>query len=456
MITATAAVAERAATASVPAYAYPGAGKLNNPTAETAARMTEEQIAEQPVPPEAETPARVPHPRLTWNRQPVSGLERTYGNIYTHDKVSPAEFIDGLLYEPAQGDMFDVFNGYRKPDGTHADDAAWFPYEYSGHWSNRLIRATGQRAMSSMLYKDGLRGKVNLIYMDPPYNISFRSNFQVSAELPETDETLDGIPDDPVAINAFRDAYRDGVHSYLDGIHEQLTLGRQLLADSGSFIIQIGPDNLHQVAMLMGEVFGVENHIATIPYVTSNVQSNFLGEIGNWLLWYAKDKEQAKSKYRQMYRREKVDHLDWNNRGGIESQDGSERRKLSPDEKQNPDLIPNGWRLYRLMTYHSAQVSQTGRSDTYYHHEGGQPCPESRLVNAGTGKVPGSVAGQLVRTRMLGPVRPRRRQPALPQGPQMRTRMPRHCRPVSHGTALECKPTRLTLQCLAGSSAVSR
>ena len=297
--TATAAVAERAATANVPAYAYPGAGKLNNPTAETAARMTEEQIAEQPVPPEVETPERIPYPKLMWNRQPVDSLEKTYGNIYTHDKVSPTEFIDTLLSEPAQGDMFAVFNGYRKPDGTHADDAAWFPYEYSGHWSNRLIRATGQRAMSSMLYKDGLRGKVNLIYMDPPYNISFRSNFQVSTELPETDATLGSIPDDPKTINAFRDAYRDGVHSYLDGIHEQLTLGRQLLADSGSFIIQIGPDNLHQVALLMGEVFGVENHVATIPYRTTRMVSKYLTEVGNWLVWYAKDKDQMK--YRQLY-----------------------------------------------------------------------------------------------------------------------------------------------------------
>ena len=95
------------------------------------------------------------------------------------------------------------------------EDAAAKPYEYSGHWTNRLIRATAQRAMASLLYKDGMRGKVNLIYMDPPYNKSFRSNFQASADTPETEEDWDDLPNDPVAIKAFRDTYRDGVHSYL-------------------------------------------------------------------------------------------------------------------------------------------------------------------------------------------------------------------------------------------------
>ena len=83
------------------------------------------------------------------------------------------------------------------------EDAAAKPYEYSGHWTNRLIRATAQRAMASLLYKDGMRGKVNLIYMDPPYNKSFRSNFQASADSPETEEDWDDLPNDPVAIKAF-------------------------------------------------------------------------------------------------------------------------------------------------------------------------------------------------------------------------------------------------------------
>ena len=107
------------------------------------------------------------------------------------------------------------------------EDASAKPYEYSGHWTNRLIRATAQRAMASLLYKEGMRGKVNLIYMDPPYNKSFRSNFQADAETPETQEDWDDLPNDPLAIKAFRDAYRDGIHSYLDGLYEQLDSGER-------------------------------------------------------------------------------------------------------------------------------------------------------------------------------------------------------------------------------------
>jgi adenine-specific DNA-methyltransferase len=136
-----------------------------------------------------------------------------------------------------------------------------------------------------------MRGKVNLIYMDPPYNKSFRSNFQADAEFPEAEEDWDDLPNDPLAIKAFRDTYRDGVHSYLDGLYEQLTLGRELLADDGSFIIQIGPDNLHEVVLLAAEVFGRENHVATIPYrTTTNPSTRLLPEIGNWLVWFAKSK----------------------------------------------------------------------------------------------------------------------------------------------------------------------
>ena len=384
----------RATTEPPAAYAYAGAEKRNAPTSETAARMTPEQVAEQPIPaPEAGAyDTRVRIPSLVWNRQQLPDHARTYGPLYVHDKVSPAAFVNTLLHHNPQRDLFAEFNGFKKPDGTPADDAGWFPYEYSGHWTNRLIRATGQRAMASLLYKDNLRAQVNLIYMDPPYNISFRSNFQVAADSPETGETLDSIPKDPIAIKAFRDTYRNGVHSYLDGIHEQLALGRELLADSGSFIIQIGPDNLHQVAMLMGEVFGQDNHVATIPYTTAaNSSTRMIPEIGNWLIWFAKDKPNAK--YRQLYEhlsmRENIAHMTWH--AFLELADGSTRR-LTDAEKADPDTIPPGALAYRQMRLDSTSESNTDRSDTWYYdpeqypdrpshypeHSSAFPCPTGR------------------------------------------------------------------------------
>ena len=339
-------------------YKFPEAERLNNPTAEAALSMSPEALADQPIPEWNEETERVRYPRLQWNRAPQTDYSKTYGPLYIHDKVSPTEFLNSLLRQQTQGDMFATFNGL-------PEDANYKPYDYSGHWTNRLIRATAQRAMASLLYKDAMRGKVNLIYMDPPYNISFRSNFQANAQNPESAEDWDSLPDDGVAIKAFRDTYRDGVHSYLDGLHEQFALGRELLSEDGSFILQIGPDNVHEVVMLMSEVFGRENHVATIPFRTNTNQSTrLIPEIGNWLVWFTKDK--VKAKYNQLYekltRKEVIAHMSSYVMCQLPS---GEHRNLTSEEKENPNLVPEGSRIFRRMGLLSSQTSTTGRSEPF-------------------------------------------------------------------------------------------
>ena len=343
-------------------YKFPNSDRLNNPTSETALGLDTEDIQEQAIP-EQEPEERLRHPRLQWNRGEQADHSRTFGPLYIHDKVSAEQFIGSLVKDKAQGDMFETFNGL-------PDDASAKPYEYSGHWTNRLIRATAQRAMASLLYKDGMRGKVNLIYMDPPYNQSFRSNFQASAEDPETQEDWDNLPSDPMLIKAFRDTYRDGVHSYLDGLYEQLTLGRELLAEDGSFIVQIGPDNVHEVVLLMAEVFGRENHVATIPYRTgTNPSTSMIPEIGNWLVWLAKDKGNAK--YRQLYeqlnRKEKIALM--SSYAMCEMDDGT-CRNLTRAEKDDPDSLPEGTRIFQRERLDSTGTSTTGGSNPF--HWGGK------------------------------------------------------------------------------------
>ena len=359
----------QAATQTAEAYNYASAEKLNNPTSETALGMEPEDLADQPIPEMEEEEERVRHPRLQWNRGEQTDHSRTFGPLYIHDKMSPEQFLKTITKANPQRDMWALLNGL-------PEDAAAKPYEYSGHWTNRLIRATAQRAMASLLYKDGMRGKVNLIYMDPPYNKSFRSNFQASADTPETEEDWDDLPNDPVAIKAFRDTYRDGVHSYLDGLYEQLTLGRELLHEKGSFIVQIGADNVHEAVMLMAEVFGRENHVATIPYRTGTNQSSaMLPEIGNWLIWYAKDKQEAN--YHQLYepitRREitlppAYDIM-------CELPDGA-FRNLTLEENINPDAIPDGTRLFQRGRLTSEHPSPS-RSKTFFFHRGGVPCDQN-------------------------------------------------------------------------------
>ena len=358
------------APANATAYKFPESDRRNNPTAESALMMDTEATVDQPIPDNVHEEWRVRHPRLQWNRAPQTDYSKTYGPLYIHDKVSPTEFVNSLLTQQVQTDMFATFNGL-------PEDANYNPYEYSGHWTNRLIRATAQRAMASLLYKDAMRGKINLIYMDPPYNISFRSNFQANAQNPESTEDWDSVPDDPLAIKAFRDTYRDGVHSYLDGIHEQFALGRELLADDGSFIVQIGPDNVHEVVILMSEIFGRENHVATIPYQTStNPSTKMIPEIGNWLIWFAKDAAKAKSKYRQMYirlnRKETITHM---NRDAMCELPDSTVRNLTAAEKREPDTLPEGSMLFQRMPMQSAHTSTTGRSEPFEWDGNTYPCP---------------------------------------------------------------------------------
>ena len=349
------------------AYKFPSAEKVNNPTSETALGMDPDDIVDQPIP-EPDLEELLRYPSLQWNRGKPTDHSRTFGPLYIHDKVSPEQFINLLTVAKKQADMFGDFNGL-------PEDASAKPYEYNGHWTNRLIRATAQRAMASLLYKDAMRGKVNLIYMDPPYNKSFRSNFQANAETPETEEDWDDLPNDPVAVKAFRDTYRDGVHSYLDGLYEQITLGRELLARDGSFIVQIGADNVHEVVMLMAEVFGRENHVATIPYrTTTNPSTRLLPEIGNWLIWFAKDKENVK--YHQIYigvkgRQEVIDL--WQNTARYE-EPGKEARNLTREERDNPSLMPTMGKLFTTYPCHSAHTSFTGRSDKFYYHKSDEPC----------------------------------------------------------------------------------
>ena len=350
------------------AYNFASAEKVNNPTSETALGMSTETIADQNVPEQKGEEERIRHPRLQWNRGEQTDHSRTFGPLYIHDKVSPEQFLKTLTKSNPQRDMWVLLNGL-------PDDAGAKPYEYSGHWTNRLIRATAQRAMTSLLYKEGMRGKVNLIYMDPPYNKSFRSNFQADAEFPEAEEDWDDLPNDPLAIKAFRDAYRDGVHSYLDGLYEQLTLGRELLADDESYILQIGADNVHEVVLLMSEVFGRENHVATIAYRTGTNQSTvMIPEIGNWLVWFAKDKSRAK--YWQLYealsRKEKIALM--SSYAMCELVDGT-HRALTTSERDDPSTIPEGTKIFQRERLDSSGL---GRSEPfkwqgtdYFCHAGG-------------------------------------------------------------------------------------
>ena len=346
-------------------YRYDSASRVSLPTQETALNLADDQLAEGAylLPEPASS-----WPTLRWRRNLDADSGR-YGRLFIHDKVSPAEFVSGLLKDQnaRQASWFHDFNNL--PEGAHYE-----PYVHDGgNWSNRLIKSSGQRAIASLLNDEAMAGQVDLIYMDPPYNINFSSNFQGLIDDTNTGERWQDIPADVRQVKAFRDSYRDGVHSYLDQLRIQLIHGRDLLKESGNFVMQIGSDNLHYVAVLMSEVFGHENHVVTIPYASVfNYSTRTIPEFGNWLVWFAKDK--SKTKHRRIFvelsLREKIEHMA--SYAFVELEDGSSRH-LTSDEKVDPSRLPKNSRVYASLPITSSHESTTDRSEPWHYDPGNYP-----------------------------------------------------------------------------------
>ena len=220
-------------------------------------------------------------PQLVWrgkDEQDWSDLVVQAPPIYIQEKVHPKILIDDLLRQTketnveapeAQIDLFADFNGI--PEGV---DRTEF-YQHDQNWSNRMILGDSLQAMASLSEREGLRGKVQCVYLDPPYGIKFNSNFQWSTASRDVKDGKAGhITREPEQVKAFRDTWRDGIHSYLTYLRDRLSVARDLLTESGSIFVQIGDENVHRVRALMDEVFGEENFVVNVLF---SVQTSRLG-----------------------------------------------------------------------------------------------------------------------------------------------------------------------------------
>lgn len=246
-------------------------------------------------------------PQLVWrgkDEQDWSDLVVNAPPLYIQEKVHPKALIDDLLRQTREQqhdagdiatDLFSDFNGI--PKGA---DKTEF-YQHDQNWSNRMILGDSLQVMASLAEREGLRGKVQCIYFDPPYGIKFNSNFQWSTTSKEVkDGSTAHITREPEQVKAFRDTWRDGINSYLTYLRDRLAVARDLLADSGSLFVQIGDENVHRVRMLLDEVFGDSNFVAQLYFVTtSGRQDDTIDRLGNYVLWFAKDR--SKIKYRQLF-----------------------------------------------------------------------------------------------------------------------------------------------------------
>ena len=237
-------------------------------------------------------------PQLVWrgkDEQDWSDLVVHAPPLYIQEKVHPKVLIDDLLRQTreqrdqeagAQTDLFADFNGI--PAGV---DKTEF-YQHDQNWSNRMILGDSLQVMASLAEREGLRGKVQCIYIDPPYGIKFNSNFQWSTTSRDVKDGNAGhITREPEQVKAFRDTWRDGIHSYLTYLRDRLTVARDLLTDSGSIFVQIGDENIHRVRAVMDEVFGDENFVTLITVAKTTVRRHrdILRQTSDYLLWYAQD-----------------------------------------------------------------------------------------------------------------------------------------------------------------------
>jgi adenine-specific DNA-methyltransferase len=226
-------------------------------------------------------------------------------------------------------------------------------------WSNRMILGDSLQVMASLAEREGLRGKVQCIYFDPPYGIKFNSNFQWSTTSRDVkDGNAAHITREPEQVKAFRDTWRDGVHSYLTYLRDRLTVARDLLAESGSIFVQIGDENVHRVRAVLDEVFGEDNACSLIAFVkTTGFLSNTLPNVSDYLLWYSKKRSAVK--FRQPFF-SKLLGGDGSKEYTMASLVDGTRRSLTKLEKDNPDTVPEGAKVFRLDNLRSQGGSDQG------------------------------------------------------------------------------------------------
>ncbi|MDN5841929.1 MAG: site-specific DNA-methyltransferase [Alcaligenaceae bacterium] len=288
-------------------------------------------------------------PQLIWrgkDQQDWSDLVVNAPPLYIQEKVKPKVLIDDLRRQtevqreaaaPQQDtlDLFGDFNGL--PDGA---DRTEF-YQHEGHWQNRMILGDSLQVMASLAEREALRGKVQCIYFDPPYGIKFNSNFQWSTTSRDVKDGNAGhITREPEQVKAFRDTWRDGIHSYLTYLRDRLMVARDLLTESGSIFVQIGDENVHRVRAVMDEIFGDGSFISEIVVVkSSGMGANNLPRQNDFILLYAKDAD--KFKYRQIFKPKAIDGEGADAYQYAKSSDG-EIRRLMKEELDDPSCIPSG------------------------------------------------------------------------------------------------------------------
>ena len=316
-------------------YRHDEAQRLNNPLAGLARYETDKTSKRR-----FEYDPHLP-PELLWaGKAERTSFEVDAVSIHVHEALSTQAIARTLRKERPQIEFF----GDPQLDRNREIEF----YQHEVGWRNRLILGDSLVVMTSLLERERMGGQVHCIYFDPPYGINYNSNFQarVSNRTPkETDD--DAITREPEQIQAFRDTWALGVHSYLTYMRDRLLLARDMLADGGSIFVQIGQENMHRVRLLLDEVFGPDNACAIITVAkTSGQLSRLLPDIADYVLWYARNKSNVR--FFQLYEDKREEFLGNVDYRRVEEPDGT-RRTMTPEERANPrELVERGCRVFRF------------------------------------------------------------------------------------------------------------
>ncbi len=279
--------------------------------------------------------------------------------LFVHERLSTAAVLDSVRSKKRdkQVTMYDLFGDAELPIHQQVLKA----YEHPAGWTNRMVLGDSLVVMNSLVRYEGLGGKVQMIYMDPPYGVKFGSNFQPFVRKRDVKHGDDGhMTREPEMVKAYRDTWELGLHSYLTYMRDRLLLARELLTPSGSVFVQIGEANLHVVRSLLDEVFGAENAVATIAYKSAvGAGAKYLDTVATYILFYAKNLEALK--FHKLYR-----VLELGDPGAtrylLAESPAGEVRRLSLEEQADPSKVPTGWRPY----FKQGLTSRTGGDSTSF------------------------------------------------------------------------------------------
>lgn len=318
--------------------------RVNNPTADSGELMS----------PDVAQPKQLRYPRnpdldpqLVWtgkDEQDGEDLVVDAPPIYIQEKIAPQVIIENLrkVVEKPELTLFDDF------DGLEGYEAVEY-YKHEANWSNRMILGDSLQVMASLAEKENLRGKVQMVYLDPPYGIRFGSNWQARTDKRDVrDSKAEDVTREVEVIKAFRDTWELGINSYLAYLRDRLAVARDLLTESGSVFVQIGDENIHLVRSILDEIFGAANYCSLITFSKTGGQTDdLLANVSDYILWYSKDI--ANVKYHQLYLNKTPDTRGGSEYNLVHLPDGT-IRPMTSDETSDTSLLPSAARIFRYTT----------------------------------------------------------------------------------------------------------